>query len=150
MSIARPPALVDSLWNNLCTTYGVYYDTLRELVDAVLAAGHPRAKKEQKALRNRAAGALALLKLDTFSLNGVRITLVDAPTMVVDGIVVVTGASKIRVTMNHEDLLAAAVIAQHAKNALQPSTLKQPRHPMRTVIDLAEERARRIAMQKAV
>lgn len=144
-----PPPLVDTLWTLLCGSRSLHMDALLALVSVVIVADSPRAKQDQREIRTAAARAMAALNLTTFERDGVRVTLADAPTMTVDGETVITGASRLRVSFNAKERLAAQVRAAIVARALRPSPVRgmltRPRERVATVIDMAEARAKRAA-----
>ncbi len=86
---------LDATWCRLLAAVGA----LHELAAAVRAAGSPRVRPGQHAIRRAAAAALATLERDRWEDRGVRLTLTSAPTVRVDGEVVVTGASRLVVRL---------------------------------------------------
>ena len=144
-----PPPLVDTLWTLLCGLLSLHMDALLALVAVVIVADSPRTKKDQRDVRMAAARAMVALNLATFERDGVRVTLADAPTMDVDGETVITGASRLRVSFDAKERLAAQVRAAIVAKALRPSPVRgmlaKPRERVATVFDMAEARAKRAA-----
>lgn len=145
----QPPPLVDTLWTLLCGRLSLHMDAILALVATVIAADSPRAKKDQRAVRlaaSAASRAMIALNLTTIELDGVRVTLADAPTVTVEGETLITGASRLRVSFNAKGRAAAKVRAAIVARALQPSPVRgmlaKPRERVATVIDMAEARER--------
>lgn len=149
---AVPPPLVDTLWTLLCGRLSLHMDAVLALVATVIAADSPRAKKDQRAVRLAASRAMIALNLTTIELDGVRVTLADAPTVTVEGETLITGASRLRVSFNAKGRAAAKTRATIVARALQPSPVRgmlaKPRERVATVIDMAEARER--AAKRAV
>lgn len=75
-------------------------EAIGALVEAVLLTGTHLVRPAQRELRHAASDGMALLRLDRFERNGVRLTLVAAPTVAVDDEHVVIGPCRLRVRLD--------------------------------------------------
>ena len=131
MGVPKPLHPVDAAWLRLCDEQAAAYDCLYALVASVREAGSPLARPVQRALRGETAAAMALLGLDRWERQGVRLTLVPAPVISVRGEYVVIARSYVRVSLDARE--ARAMRLRQAMRARGGAT----------IVDLLERRRAR-------